>query len=61
MEGWMDGMWDRVGWKVDYGCFTAHLLLFDAYSKVRLVELVRNIPTKRTKFTPLLNKTMKEA
>ena len=38
----------------------AHLLLANAYPKVGLVELIRNIPTQRTKIPPLLNERMEE-
>ena len=38
----------------------AHLLLAHAYPKVGLVELIRNIPTQRTKIPPLLNERMEE-
>ena len=38
----------------------AHLLLAHAYPKVGLVELIRNIPTQRTKIPSLLNERMEE-
>ena len=37
-----------------------HLQLSDADTKVRFIEAIRNVPTKRTKLSPLLHQSMEE-
>lgn len=37
-----------------------HPQLFDTDSEVSLIELIRDVPAKRTKVTALLNQTMEE-
>lgn len=37
-----------------------HVQLSDTYAKIRLIELVRNVPSQRAELSTFLNQTMEE-